>query len=49
MQFKLEAINALNHSLFNGVASTYPNPGYFGQITSTGTPRIVQAGLHFTF
>ena len=48
MQFKLEAINAFNHSLFNGVNGTFPN-AYFGTITSTGTPRIVQAGLHFSF
>ncbi|MGB7549409.1 MAG: carboxypeptidase regulatory-like domain-containing protein [Terracidiphilus sp.] len=50
MQFNLSAINALNHTLFNGVDSSYwvGNPT-FGHITSSTTPRVVQAGLHFSF
>jgi hypothetical protein len=50
MQFNLSAINALNHTLFNGVNSSYwvGNP-YFGYISSATTQRVVQAGLHFSF
>jgi hypothetical protein len=50
MQFNLSAINALNHTLFNGVNSSYyVGNTTFGHITSTTTPRVVQAGLHFSF
>ncbi len=50
MEFKLQAINALNHTLFNGVDSSYyPSSTTFGHITSATAPRETQAGLHFTF
>jgi hypothetical protein len=49
-QFKLQAINAINHTLFNGVNTTYYSGSTtFGHITSATAPRTVQAGLHFTF
>jgi hypothetical protein len=50
MQFRLEAINALNHTLFNGVNSSYydGNP-QFGHVTSATAPRVAQAGVHFNF
>jgi len=50
MEFKLQAINAFNHTLFNGVDSSYyPSSTTFGHITSATAPRKVQAGLHFAF
>jgi len=50
MQFNLSAINALNHTLFNGVDNYfYVGSVTFGHITSATNQRIVQAGLHFNF
>jgi hypothetical protein len=53
MQFKLEAINALNHNVLNQAGDVDATTGdaSFGQITNAGSalPRTVQAGLHFTF
>jgi hypothetical protein len=50
MQFNLSAINALNHTLFNGVNSSYYTGNTsFGHLTGATTPRVVQAGLHFNF
>jgi hypothetical protein len=53
MLFKFEAINALNHNILNQAADVDANLGdaAFGKITNAGTalPRIVQAGLHFSF
>jgi hypothetical protein len=50
MQFRLEAINALNHTLFNGVDTYYyQGSPTFGQIVSANTPRTTQVGVHFTF
>jgi hypothetical protein len=50
MQFNLSAINALNHTLFSGVNSSYwvGNPT-FGYLSGTTTPRTVQVGLHFNY
>ena len=48
MQFNLSAINAFNHTLFNGVNATYGS-STFGQITGATTQRTVQAGLHFSY
>jgi hypothetical protein len=60
MQFNLSAINVLNHAQFTGIDSTYidnpdsadsiakQNPN-FGLISAGGTPRKMQAGIHFTF
>jgi hypothetical protein len=49
MQFNLSAINALNHTLFNGVNSSFNSSSSFGYISSATTPRVVQAGLHLNF
>ena len=50
MQFNLSAINALNHTLFNGVDNNFfVGSVTFGHITSAANQRVVQAGLHFNF
>ncbi len=60
MQFNLSAINAFNHTLFNGVDTNFyivpatdGTPAHvsttFGHITSATTQRVMQAGLHFNF
>jgi hypothetical protein len=50
MEFNLSAINVLNHTLFNGVDSSfYTGNASFGHITGATTPRVVQAGLHLAF
>jgi len=49
-QFRLEAINVLNHTLFNSVDSSYYTTSTtFGQLNSAANPRTTQAGLHFSF
>lgn len=50
MNFRVEAINALNHTNFNGVDTNYyATSPTFGHITSANLPRITQIGLHFVF
>jgi len=49
MQFRFEAINALNHTLFNGVSTSFSNNPIFGHVTSATAPRLAQAGVHFNF
>ena len=47
-QFRLETFNALNHVNFSGVSTTTSATNY-GQVTSDGSPRVVQLGAKFTF
>jgi hypothetical protein len=50
LEFKIEAINALNHTQFNSVDSDYyPSSTTFGHLNNAGLPRVSQAGLHFMF
>jgi hypothetical protein len=50
LEFKIEAINALNHTEFNSVDNDYyPSSTTFGHLNNTGLPRISQAGLHLMF
>jgi hypothetical protein len=51
LQFRLEAFNAFNHAQFFGPQSVDGNitSGTFGQVVSAAAPRLVQAGLKFTF
>jgi hypothetical protein len=50
LEFKIEAINALNHTEFNSVDNNYyPGSTTFGHLNNTGLPRISQAGLHLMF
>jgi hypothetical protein len=50
LEFKIEAINALNHTEFNSVDTNYyPGSPTFGHLTGATLPRISQAGLHLMF
>ncbi len=48
LQFRLEAYNAFNHTNFTTFATTL-GVSNFGQITGTGTPRVLQLGAKLTF
>ena len=48
VQFRFETFNALNHVNFNGVSTTTSATNY-GQVTSDGSPRVIQLGAKFTF
>jgi len=47
-QLRAEAYNAFNHTNFSGVQTTLGSSNY-GQITSTGSPRILQMGAKVQF
>lgn len=47
-QFRFETFNALNHVNFNAVSTTTSATNY-GQVTSDGSPRVIQLGAKFTF
>jgi hypothetical protein len=51
LQFRLEAFNVFNHAQFFGPRSVDGNisSGTFGQVVSAAAPRLVQAGVKFTF
>jgi hypothetical protein len=50
MEFRAEAINLFNHTIFDYVNTYwYPNSPTFGHVTSATSPRTVQMGVHFTF
>jgi hypothetical protein len=51
LQFRLEAFNVLNHAQFFGPQVVDGNIGSstFGQVVSAAAPRLVQAGIKFTF
>lgn len=50
LEFKLEAINVLNHTQFNSVDTDYyPGSTTFGHLNNTQLPRVSQAGLHLLF
>lgn len=49
-EFKIEAINVLNHTQFNSVdAYFYPGSPTFGHLNNAALPRIAQVGLHLLF
>ena len=50
-QFRLEAFNIFNHAQFFGPQSVDGNitSATFGQVVSAAAPRLVQAGVKFTF
>ena len=47
-QLRAEAYNVFNHTNFSGVQATLGSSNY-GQITGTGTPRILQLGAKLRF
>jgi Carboxypeptidase regulatory-like domain len=47
-QFRFETFNALNHVNFNAISTTTSATNY-GQVTSDGSPRVVQLGAKFLF
>lgn len=50
MEFKAEAINLFNHTIFDYVDSYwYPGSTTFGHVTSATNPRKTQVGIHFIF
>jgi hypothetical protein len=52
MELRADAFNALNHSQWNGINTTYPsgNAQYpFGQVNSAGDARIVQVAGKLSF
>ena len=48
LEFRAEAFNILNHAEFNN-PSTSITSSLFGQITTTGDPRIIQLAARITF
>jgi hypothetical protein len=48
LQFRFETFNVLNHVNFNAVSTTTSATNY-GQVTSDGSPRVIQLGAKFTF
>jgi hypothetical protein len=48
LQLRAEAYNAFNHTNFTGVATAVGNSN-FGQVTATGSARVMQFGAKFTF
>ncbi|MGA2592699.1 MAG: TonB-dependent receptor [Bryobacteraceae bacterium] len=51
LQFRMEAFNVFNHAQFFGPQAVDGNisSATFGQVVSAATPRLVQAGVKFTF
>lgn len=51
LQFRLEAFNVFNHAQFFGPKAVDGNisSATFGQVDSAMAPRLVQAGVKFTF
>ena len=51
LQFRLEAFNVFNHAQFFGPQSVDGNidSATFGRVVSAAAPRLVQAGVKFTF
>ncbi len=51
LQFRAEAVNAMNHPWFADMASTDVTNAAFGQLNPTqrNLPRFVKLGLHLTF
>jgi hypothetical protein len=51
VQFRLEAFNVFNHAQFFGPQSVDGNisSATFGRVVSAASPRLLQAGLKFTF
>jgi hypothetical protein len=47
-QFRFESFNALNHVNFAGVSTTTSATNY-GQVTSDGSPRVLQLGAKILF
>jgi hypothetical protein len=48
LEFRVESLNAWNHTQFNAVSSTFSNSD-FGKVTSTWDPRVFQMGLKLLF
>ncbi len=48
LQFRAEAFNAFNSTLFGGIGTVLGTPS-FGRITSAGDPRMVQLGFRLNF
>lgn len=48
LQFRFETYNAFNHTNFTSFATQLGASNY-GQITATGTPRVLQLGAKLTF
>ena len=44
-----EAFNIMNHANWNNPASTTITSGQFGQITTFGSPRVIQFGTKLLF
>jgi outer membrane receptor protein involved in Fe transport len=49
MELRGEAFNAFNHPNFSNPVSAMSSTATFGQITSAGTPRILEIATKFTF
>ena len=51
LQFRMEAFNVFNHAQFFGPQAVDGNisSATFGQVVRAATPRLVQAGVKFTF
>jgi hypothetical protein len=52
LELRADAFNALNHSQWNGINTTYPSGSAqfpFGQVNSAGDARIVQLAGKLSF
>jgi hypothetical protein len=52
LEFRADAFNALNHSQWNGINTTYPSGSTqypFGQVNSAGDARIGQVAAKVVF
>ena len=49
MEFRSDFFNIMNHGNWNGLGTSLSSGDTFGQVTSFGSPRIIQMALKLYF